>query len=169
MRKMVLSATTALLCVLGLCLLSSPCYPQREAASLPRLRQLQEGVGRESLPPLLQCAHTVLTSHGESIFQVDTDHSVIITGFRFISPPELQRIANTTLGGQHIRWTRGMYQLTLTLPPDAGDTPHIQVSARILGAGHTSLPLLRPSHWWPLPSNGTLEGDLLAALTACQG
>lgn len=123
-------------------------------------------VVEEPLPPALDCVQAVLTDRGEPIFRVDEEQGVVITGFRMVGPEGLRRIATTDRGGGRIRWTKGIYQLTLILSRVEGGGTRVQARARILGAGETSLSLMRPSAWWPLPSTGSLEGDVLAALTA---
>lgn len=123
-------------------------------------------------PPssVLGCVETFLISRGESIFRIDKEKGIITTGFHWVGPEELRRIAVLDRGKGQIRWTKGIYQLiisSLSLS-DEGKT-QIQVNARIFGAGETSLPLMRPSLWWLLPSTGSLEGDILAALVIhCQ-
>lgn len=122
-------------------------------------------------PPssVLDCVETFLISRGESIFRIDKEKGIITTGFHWVGPEELRRIAVLDRGKGQIRWTKGIYQLTISLSPAEGGKTQIQVNARIFGAGETSLPLMRPSLWWPLPSTGSLEGDILAALVIhCQ-
>ncbi len=120
----------------------------------------------EPLPLALDCVRAVLAARGESIFRVDEEQGVVTTSFRLVNPEELRRIAVTDREAGRIRWTRGIYQLTIILSPVNGDGTRVRVSARVLGAGETFLPLMRPSNWWPLPSTGSLESDVLAALTA---
>jgi len=69
-------------------------------------------------------------------------------------------------GDARIHWVRGRADLILSFSPAADERTRIDLRARILGWGETSLPLLRPSNWWTLPSSGALEGDVLAALKA---
>lgn len=117
------------------------------------------------LLPALGCVQAVLTSQGESIIRVDEERGVIMTGFRRVSREALQRIAATKRGGATVRWTKGIYQLIITLSPVERGGTQVRAAARILGYGETSMPALRPSPWWPLPSTGNLEARTLAAVT----
>ena len=120
----------------------------------------------EPLPLALDCVRAVLTARGESIFRVDQEQGVVTTSFRLVNPEALRRIAVTDREAGRIRWTRGIYQLTIIFSPVDGDGTRVRVSARVFGAGESSLPLMRPSNMWPLLSTGSLESDVLAALTA---
>lgn len=116
------------------------------------------------------CVQSVLTSRQESIFKVDQKQGVVMTSLRSVEPEELERIANTSQAGERIRWTQGSYQLTINLTSVSRQKTQLQVSARIMGSGETSLPLMRPSMLQSLPSTGRLESDILTALTSqCRG
>lgn len=118
------------------------------------------------LLPTLRCVQTVLTGQGESIIRVDEEQGVIMTRLRPVDLKTLHRIAVTDRAGAAIRWTKGMYQLTIALSPGEQGGTRVRTAARILGCGETALPLMRPSPWWPLPSTGNLEAGILSAITA---
>jgi hypothetical protein len=123
------------------------------------------GIASTELPStVLDCVEVVLISQGESLFRVDKEKGFITTAFRLVSPKELRRIAFTERGGEQVQWTNGIYQLTVTLSALDKRQSRIQVNVRVLAFGKSTLPLMRPSAWWPLSSNGTLEKELSAAL-----
>jgi hypothetical protein len=123
-----------------------------------------EIVVAEPLPLAFPCVQAALNARGEPTFRVERAQGVITTGFRLVETDTLRRIAATDRGGGRLRWTYGLYQLSLRLSTVDQARTRVRVSARILGAGETAFPLLRPSAWWPLPSTGRLEGDVRAAL-----
>jgi hypothetical protein len=117
----------------------------------------------------LRCVQAVLTDQGESIIRVDEEHGVITTRLRPVNLETLHRIAVTDRAGAAIRWTKGIYQLTIALSPSEQGGTRVQATARILGYGESDLRLMRPSPWWPLASTGHLEAGILAAvIVSCQ-
>jgi hypothetical protein len=77
---------------------------------------------------------------------------------------ELERFARTDILGGRITWTEGKATVTVGVEDGGDGFARVTVSARFQGHGQTSLPLQRPTDWWPLASKGTLEGGLIAAL-----
>lgn len=85
---------------------------------------------------------------------------------RIVDPEELGRIAVTAIAGGRVQWSEGRVDTTLDLEPHRESTTTVRMKVRILGRGTTSLPIMRPSDWWPLDSTGTLERDLLNSIAA---
>ncbi|HWQ70405.1 MAG TPA: hypothetical protein VN494_10735 [Patescibacteria group bacterium] len=121
------------------------------------------------LPSAFRCVQGVLTGQGEPISRIDEEQGVIMTRLRPVNAETLHRIAATNRAGAAIRWTKGMYRLTIALSPSEHGGTRVRAAARILGYGESDLRLMRPSPWWPLPSTGELEAGILAAVMAsCQ-
>lgn len=119
--------------------------------------------------PAFRCVQAVLAGQGEPIIRVDEERGVIMTRLRPVDAETLHRIAATNRAGAATRWTKGMYQLTITLSAGEQGGTRVRAAARILGYGESDLHLMRPSPWWPLSSTGNLEADILAAVMAsCQ-
>lgn len=122
-----------------------------------------------ALVPAFRCVQAVLAGQGEPIIHVDEEQGTMMTRLRPVDAETLHRIAATNRTGAAIRWTKGMYQLTVTLSPGEQGGTRVRAAARILGYGESDLRLMRPSPWWPLSSTGDLEADILAAVMAsCQ-
>ena len=85
---------------------------------------------------------------------------------RVVDPDELQRIAVTGIVGGRVQWSEGRVDTTLDLESHNRNTTTVGIQLRILGRGTTSLPIMRPSDWWPLASTGALETDLLNSIAA---
>jgi hypothetical protein len=118
------------------------------------------------LLPAFRCVQAVVTAQGESIIRVDEEQGVIITRLRPVNLETLHRIAVTDRAGAAIRWTKGIYQLTIALSPGEQGGTRVRVASRILGYGESDLRLMWPSPWWPLASTGHLESGILAAVIA---
>ena len=85
---------------------------------------------------------------------------------RIVDTDELSRIAVTGIMGGRVQWSEGRVDTTLDLEPHRKNTTTVRIQVRILGRGTTSLPIMRPSDWWPLASTGTLERKLLISIAA---
>lgn len=118
------------------------------------------------LPSAFRCIQAVVTAQGESIIRVDEEQGVIMTRLRPVDLEILHRIAVTDRAGAVIRWTKGIYQLTITLSPGEQGGTRVRAAARILGYDESDLRLMRPSPWWPLASTGHLEAGILATVIA---
>jgi len=118
------------------------------------------------LPSAFQCVQAVVTAQGESTIRVDEEQGMIMTRLRPVNLETLHRIAVTDRAGATIRWTKGIYQLTIALSTGEQGGTRVRAAARILGYGKSDLRLMRPSPWWPLASTGHLEADILAAVIA---
>lgn len=118
------------------------------------------------LPSAFRCIQAVVTAQGESIIRVDEEQGVIMTRLRPVDLEILHRIAVTDRAGAVIRWTKGIYQLNITLSPGEQGGTRVRAAARILGYDESDLRLMRPSPWWPLASTGHLEAGILAAVIA---
>lgn len=112
------------------------------------------------------CAMQVLKERGEYIFKQEMETGITITGSRFIMSEELRRIAFLPQQDA-IQWTKGNYNLRLLISSSSEKTTTITIVVRILGYGETSLPLLRPSPWWTLPSKGVVEHEIFTAILHC--
>ena len=118
---------------------------------------------------VVECTKVALEEEGERVFRWDEEETRLTTALRSIEPEELRRIAVTKTCGDRIRWVEGRAQLMISLSPGKEESTRIEIKARILAKGETSLPLMRPSDWWPVSSSGRLEGDIVVALEAhCQ-
>ena len=122
-------------------------------------------VEKVPLPVVVQCATQAVEGQGWIVLPSKKGKNQLRT-FRNVGVDELRRIADTKRGDARIYWVRGRADLILSFSPAADERTRIDLRARILGWGETSLPLLRPSNLWTLPSSGALEGDVLAALKA---
>ncbi len=121
------------------------------------------------LPATLRCVEAVLIDQGESIIRIDEAQGLMLSGMRLISLETLHQIAATNRMKATIRWTKGIYQLSIALSHNEQGGTLVRTTARILGYGESDLRSMRPSPWWPLPSTGHLEAGILAAVTAsCQ-
>ena len=123
-------------------------------------------------PPssFVECIKGVLKDRGERLLASDEAKGRITTAPRVLGPDELRKIAVTEKRGDKVQWVQGMVQLTFTFAAADGGPARMEVTARILGKAQTFLPLMRPSDWLPLPSNGILEGEVLAAMRqSCGG
>lgn len=118
------------------------------------------------LPSAFRCVQAVVTAQGESIIRADEEQGVMMTRLRLVDLETLHRIAVTDRAGAAIRWTKGVYQLTIALSPGEQGGTRVRAAARILGYGESDLRLMRPSPWWPLASTGHHEAGILAAIIA---
>ncbi len=113
-----------------------------------------------------ECVLNVLRERGEIVLTPEGPKEDVITGSRTISTKELKRIASLPTQ-ERVRWKRGMYTLHLRLSPGPDKSTLLMLAVRILGYRENGMPLLRPSPWWPLPSKGVLEQEILAAISQC--
>jgi hypothetical protein len=86
------------------------------------------------------------------------------TFVRHLEKDELSQFAKTDIVGGRIMWTEGKALVAVKTEKRADDFTRVQITARFQGRGQTSLPLARPTDWWPLASKRTLEGSMIAAL-----
>jgi hypothetical protein len=116
-------------------------------------------------PPsaLEECVRKILSETGWSL-PVGTQAKDAFRAGRRVEPEELQRVAQTEIGGGRIHWEEGTVNAEIRLIPLSETVTQVRIRTRILAKGSTSLRLMRPSPWWLLVSTGALEGDVLAAL-----
>jgi hypothetical protein len=114
---------------------------------------------------LRECVLLALKQTGwlpSSLMEAGTHLSVS----RVVDPDELARIAFTGIAGGRVQWSEGRVDTAWDLEPHRKNTTTVRIMVRILGRGTTSLPIMRPSDWWPLASTGTLERKLLNSIAA---
>jgi hypothetical protein len=116
-----------------------------------------------SLSAAVRCARDVLKEQGWKVVDLKSAKSQI-RAFRHLGRDDLLRVAHTSLATSEVRWSQGRADLRLNLEEASSGSTRIDLSLRILAYAETSLPLLRPTNWFPLPSRGILESELLAAL-----
>ncbi|HHT9110676.1 MAG TPA: hypothetical protein ACFYDZ_05885 [Candidatus Brocadiaceae bacterium] len=114
-----------------------------------------------------QCIIQVLQEIGETVIDSTDNTNEIVTRFKFVSYDKLQKIASIPEQKNKIKLERGGYNLRLHIYPASENSTVLEISIRILGNLETSLPLLRPSTYQPLPSRGTLEQEIYNAILKC--
>ncbi len=125
-------------------------------------------VEKAPLSAIVRCVTTTLEERGWNVLPLKADKKQLLA-LRNVEADELRRIADTKRGQSEIHWVQGRVHLVLSFSPANDQQTRIVIKARILGQGEASLPVLRPSNLWTLPSTGALEGDVLAALRVCCG
>ena len=114
-----------------------------------------------------QCIMQVLQEFGETIIDSTDNTNEIVTRFKFVSYDKLQKIASIPEQKNKIKLERGGYNLRLHIYPASENSTALEISLRIIGNLETSLPLLRPSTYQPLPSKGILEQEIYNAILKC--
>jgi hypothetical protein len=89
-----------------------------------------------------------------------------MTVFRPVGPSELHRIAGLQDPFGNGAWAAGAVQVILNFEHAPGGGTAVDVTARIIARSHTRFPLMRPSDWHRVPSNGALEKDIANAVEA---
>lgn len=120
-------------------------------------------------PPsaLEECARKILQETGWKLPETSQEKGGLLA-MRHLDSEELRRVAQTEVLGGKIHWDDGIANAEIRLIPLSESITQARIRTRILAKGSTSLPVMRPSNWWPLSSTGALEGDILAALeTRC--
>lgn len=112
------------------------------------------------------CILTMIKERGITTTHAEGQEDTVVTGFRFVTEDELKRIADPSTQTQ-AHWTKGMYNLRLTIEPGLEQSTTVTLVMRILGCGESSLPLLRPSPYQPLRSKGILEKELFSDILRC--
>ena len=112
---------------------------------------------------VIRCVKDELEQQGWRVLPFKKDKRQLLA-FRNVEAGELGRVADTKRGAGTIHWVRGRVDLILSFSAANHNTTSVDLRARILAQGETSRSLLRPMNWWPLPSTGALEGDVVAAL-----
>jgi hypothetical protein len=86
------------------------------------------------------------------------------TFVRRLEKGELSLYAKTDILAGRVTWTEGKALVSVEMEQTADALTRIEIKARFHGRGQTSLPLARPTDWWPLVSRVTLEDSMIAAL-----
>ena len=120
----------------------------------------------DAVSKVRDCVVTVFQEQGIGILSSEGEKDFIITGFRSVTEEELKRIAHLS-SQPDVQWERGLCSLRLTLSPGQEMTTNLSLSLRITGCLKTSRPLLRPSAWQRLPSNGVMEREIFTAISRC--
>jgi len=120
------------------------------------------------LPSALEeCVRRILLETGWSLPARSQEKGRLLAT-RQLESDELRRVAQTEVLGGKIHWDEAMANAEIRLISLSEGKTQVRIRTRILAKGSTSLPLMRPSNWFPLASTGALEGDILAALeTRC--
>lgn len=112
------------------------------------------------------CVVKVFQEQGIGISSSEGEKNFIIAGFRSVTKEELKRIAHLS-SQPNVQWKMGICTLRITLSPGQDLTTNLSLFLRITGCFKTSLPLLRPSTWQRLPSNGVMEREIFTAISRC--
>ena len=112
------------------------------------------------------CVLKVFQEQGIGVFSSEGGKDIVITGVRSVTGEELKRIADLP-SQPNVEWERGICNLRLAIAQGRDMTTNLSLSLRITGCFKTSLPLLRPSTWQRLSSNGVMEREILTAVSRC--
>ena len=139
--------------------------PEKEAYS-SEVRPVNKETFRCDASKVRECILRMSKERGITTTNTEGQGDTIVTGFRFVTEDELKWIADLP-GQTQAHWTKGMYNLRLTIEPGTEQSTTVTLVMRILGCGESSLPLLRPSPYQPLQSKGILEQELFSDILRC--
>ena len=102
----------------------------------------------------------------EQSWTVGQQHSSedLWTFVRLLDKDELTRVAKADILGGRIIWTEGKGFVAVRTNDAKEGFTRVQISARYQGRGETKESFARPTSFWPLISNRTLESSMIAAL-----
>ena len=83
---------------------------------------------------------------------------------RYLEKEELAQTARTDAFRGRVTWTEGKAFVEVKTSDAPDGFSRVEVSARFQGHGQSSERFARPTDLWPLPSRGTLESGMIAAL-----
>lgn len=146
---------------------SKSSFMQRDAQSSERQQEITRTFPY-AYSIVKKCILQMLQERGIPINEkTEDEHKTIITTlFQSLTEETLKHIAIIPMQAC-TEWKKGMHTLRITVSPDTKKSTIITISLRILGYCETSLPMLRPSPWLPLTSNGTLEEEIFTAILHC--
>ncbi len=139
--------------------------PEKEAYSSEG-RPVNKEIFSFNASKVRECIIRIIKERDITITNTEGQEDTIVAGFRFVTEDELKRIADLPAQTQ-THWTKGMYNLRLTMELGPGQSTTVTLVMRILGCGESSLPLLRPSPYQPLQSNGIMEQELFSDILRC--
>lgn len=109
-----------------------------------------------------QAMEAAMRARGEAVDAADQPGGVLTTG---PTPLPRTRLTEVVRLGAESDWQEGRYRLELRLEPREGPEVQVEVGMELECLGRPDGRLGAPVGWWPCPSNGAIEAEVLQALT----